>query len=100
MMMSPVGDHSRFDDQMKRDRCLQRSRSLCLKLGIRRQPSRESPCGTSDNTSPRVGAAPASVSTEHLPVVKEGILIDIGESEGTQDLLGSSRPLRLRTGKL
>jgi hypothetical protein len=103
MMMSPMSDHSRrFDEQMKRDRCFQRSRSLSLKLNIRRQTSRESPSGTSATTiqSPQVGDAPTSMSPEHLPVVKEGILIDIGEAEDTHDLLGTGHSPRLRTGKL
>lgn len=87
MMVSPVGDRSRIDRQLNRDRCVQRSRSLSLKLGIRKQPSREPPSGVPVRPE-AVNTPTASMFQERLPVVKEGILIEI-EPDTARDSSGN-----------
>ncbi|XP_062510154.1 inactive ubiquitin carboxyl-terminal hydrolase 54-like [Corticium candelabrum] len=85
IMMSPVHDSLRFDQKIIRDRCFQRSRSLSLKLGVRRQSSLESPSAIPSISHTDDSGATAYIAQRPLPVVREGMLIDLTDDDSIGD---------------
>lgn len=98
-MMSPVHDSLRFDQKIIRDRCFQRSRSLSLKLGVRRQSSLESPSAIPSISHTDDSGATAYIAQRPLPVVREGMLIDLTDDDSIGDSGSDSQIVIPQTGK-